>query len=183
MDTNDIVVKLAQPEDSEGVFNVQRKAWLDTYPNHEIGITEEDIRVRIEGKNGELIPNKIERWRHATGAGVKKLAVFVVKDAGRVVGFVAPAIRDGQRRVGAIYVLPEMQNKGIGGKLLESAIGWHGRSEAIYLHVASYNKKAIDFYKRNGFEETGKEIADEVAKVGDGKAIPEIEMVLRAISD
>lgn len=179
-DNQQFSVELAKPEDAEGVFNVQKLTWLATYPNAEAGITEEDIRVRVEGQHGELIPQKIERWQNGIEATGSERATFVVRDNDKVVGFVAPAIRDGQRRVGAIYVLPETQGKGIGSKLLQKAIEWHGRDEDIFLHVATYNTNVIDFYKRNGFEETGREIKDEVAQLGNGKEIPEIEMVLKA---
>ena len=181
-DNQPIIVEPARPDDAEAVFNVQRLTWLDTYPNDEAGITKEDIRKRIEGEHGELIPKKIERWKSGIEATGEKRAIFVVRDSGKIVGFVAPGIMDGQRRIGAIYVLPEAQGKGVGGKLLQGAVNWHGRSEDIFLHVASYNQNAIDFYMRNGFEETGKPIKDEMAK-GDEKEIPEIEMVLRATSD
>ena len=177
-----IIVEPAKPEDAEAVFNVQRLTWLDTYPNDEAGITEEDIRNRIEGKHGELISKKIERWKNGIEATGEKRATFIVHDNGKIVGFVAPAVVEGQRRIGAIYVLPEAQGKGVGGKLLQRAVEWHGRSEDIFLHVASYNQNAIDFYKRNGFEETGRPIKDEMVQ-GDEKEIPEIEMVLRATSD
>lgn len=179
-DNQAMSVEPAKPEDAEDVFNVQRLTWLATYPNVEAGITKEDIRVRVEGEHGELIPQKIERWRQGIEAACNERATFVVRDNDKVVGFIAPAIRDGQRRIGAIYVLPEIQGKGVGGKLLQKALEWHGRDEDIFLHVATYNHSAIDFYKTNGFEETGNEIKDEVAQLGNGKEIPEIEMVLRA---
>lgn len=176
-----VTVEAAKPEDAEGVFEVQRLTWLATYPNAEAGITEEDIRMRVEGEHGELIPRKIERWRSGIETASDKRSIFVVRDNEKIVGFVAPAIMDGQRRIGAIYVLPETQGKGLGGKLLQRAIEWHGRDEDIFLHVARYNQNAIDFYKKNGFEETGKEIRDDVAQLGNGKEIPETEMVLRAV--
>lgn len=180
IDEQSFIVEPAKPQDAEGVFDVQRRTWLDTYPNSEVGITEEDIRARVEGEHGELIPKKVERWREGIETSGEKRAVFVVKDVDKVVGFVAPAIMNSQRRIGALYVLPEMQGKGIGKKLLDKAIEWHGRNKDIFLHVATYNKSAIDFYARNGFEKTGKEVVDEVAQARDSKAIPEIEMVLRA---
>ena len=175
-----VIIETAVPSDAEGVFNVQRLTWLATYPNDELGITVEDIRKRVEGEHGELIQPKIERWRSGIETAGEKRAVFVARTDGKVTGFVAPAIMDGQRRIGAIYVLPETQGTGIGSKLIQKAIEWHGRDEDIFLHVASYNQNAIDFYKKNGFEETGKEVRDDVAQLGNGKEIPEIEMVLKA---
>lgn len=175
-----LAVEPARPEDAAEVFGVQRRTWLDTYPNEEAGITYEDIRLRLEGENGELVPQKVERWKQGIESTGEKRATFVVRDNDKIVGFVAPGIMNGQRRIGAIYVLPEAQSQGIGGKLLKKSLEWHGRSEDIFLHVASYNQGAIDFYERHGFEQTNTEIVDEAALQHGNTPIPEIEMVLRA---
>lgn len=176
-------VQLAKPEDAAGVFDVQRQTWIDTYPNAEAGITEQDIRNRVEGEHGELVPDKIAWWRKGIETSGENRAIFVVKDDDKVVGFVAPGIMDGQRRIGAIYVLPEAQGKGLGRKLLNKAIDWHGRDKDIYLHVASYNDNAIGFYEKNGFEKTGRAVEDLDARERGVVEIPEIEMVLKADSD
>ena len=170
----------AKPDDAAEVFDVQRRTWLDTYPNAEAGVTYDDLKVRLEGENGELIPQKVERWKEGIESTGEKRATFVVRDNGKIVGFVAPGIMGGQRRIGAIYVLPEAQGKGVGGKLLQKSIEWHGRDEDIFLHVASYNQNAIDFYKKYGFEQTDNEIVDEAALQNGHAPIPEVEMVLKA---
>lgn len=170
-----IEVEVARPEDAAEVFEVQRQTWLDTYPNEEAGITYDAIKLRLEGENGELIPQKIERWKQGIESAGDKRATFVVRDDGKIVGFAAPSIMSEQRRIGAIYVLPDTQGKGIGDALPKKAIEWHGRKNDIFLHVASYNQNAIDFYKRNGFAQTDTIIED------DGiPPIPQFEMVLKA---
>ncbi len=173
-------VQPATPEDAAGVYEVQRQTWIDTYPNEEAGITEQDIRNRIEGEHGEKIEDRIAWWRKGIETSGEKRGIYVVKDSSKVVGFVAPGIIEGQRRIGAIYILPEAQGKGLGRKLLEKAIDWHSREEDIFLHVASYNDNAIDFYKKNGFEKTGNSIEDLDARERGDMEIPEIEMVLKA---
>ncbi|OGK58937.1 hypothetical protein A3H84_04410 [Candidatus Roizmanbacteria bacterium RIFCSPLOWO2_02_FULL_40_13] len=52
-------------------------------------------------------------------------------------------------------VIPEYRSKGIGAMLMENAKKWAKENGYQKLFVNSYfkNQKAIDFYKRNGFEE------------------------------
>lgn len=179
IDEQSVVIERATPEDAEGINSVLRQTWLDTYPNEEAGITEEDIRLRVEGKNGERIPARIQRWKDNIEDKDGSKAVYVARLNGKVVGMTAPGIIDGRRKVGAMYVLPEAQGMGIGGKLMQKVLEWHGDSEDIFLAVASYNQKAIEFYKRFGFEQTDTVIEDEGDVYGNTK-IPEVEMVRKA---
>lgn len=175
------IISSARPEDAEGIYQVQRQTWIDTYPNDQAGISEQDIRDRIEGANGEKVVNKIDRWRKRIESTGEKGGIFIAKQDDKVIGFVAPGIIEGQRRIGALYVLPEAQGQGLGRSLLNKAIDWHGRDEDIYLHVASYNDNAIGFYEKNGFEKTGRVIEDIDAHENNAKEIPEIEMVLKTV--
>jgi ribosomal protein S18 acetylase RimI-like enzyme len=172
-----VIIEKANPEDAAAIFDVQRLTWLATYPNEEAGITYKDIRKRLEGEDGELVLQKIDRWKRGIETAGDTRQVFVARDEGRLIGFVAPGIMDRQRRIGAIYVLPEAQGRGIGGRLLQKALAWHGDNNDVFLHVATYNQKAIDFYKKHGFEQTATEIVDEAALRNGNVPIPEIEMV------
>lgn len=42
-------VEPAKLEDAAEVFDVQRRTWLDTYPNEAAGVTYEDLKARLEG--------------------------------------------------------------------------------------------------------------------------------------
>lgn len=174
-----VVIERAVSADTEAVVEVLRKTWFATYPNEKIGITHEDIRQRIEGEHGERIPQNLERWRRTIETTDGTRVVYVARVGGKVVGLAAPSLVDGQRNVGALYVVPEAQGKGIGSKLMQQILAWHGGNEAIYLAVASYNQNAINFYKRFGFEQTDRAIRDE-GDVYDNKQIPEIEMIRKA---
>lgn len=156
-----------------------RRTWLATYPSVEVGITEEDIRLRTDGQNGERIPQNIERWRKSIKTTDGSRAVFVARTDSRVVGVAAPSLSEGKRRLGALYVLPETQGTGVGSKLMQKALEWLGDKEDIYLKCASYNQTAIDFYKHFGFEQTDTPVIDK-GNVYGNTLIPEIEMVLRA---
>ena len=54
-----------------------------------------------------------------------------------------------------LIVNPKYQRQGYGKQILLWALE-HMNSERIILHVADWNKRAINMYKKNGFEITGK---------------------------
>jgi ribosomal protein S18 acetylase RimI-like enzyme len=174
-----ISIELAVPQDAEAIAELLRRTWMATYPSVEAGITEEDIRLRTEGRNGERIQPSIDKWRQKIKENNDSGAVYVARLDGEVVGVARPSIIDGKRYVGAMYVSPEEQKRGIGSMLMQTILEWHGTQDDIYLNVASYNRNAIYFYKRYGFEITDTPVADEGNVYGNTR-IPEIEMILRA---
>jgi len=182
-DSQSLVIERAGVDDAEAIMNLKAAAWLDTYPNEALGITVEDVSLRVHGEHGERLVEGIENWKKGIGEEDGKTRVtFVARVDGEVAGFVAPRTVDGRRFIGAMYVMPGKQSKGIGGQLMQRALEWHGRDEDIYLHVASYNQRAINFYERFGFETTDTKLPDEIGMPG-GKSLPETEMVLKAKSN
>lgn len=173
----------AIPDDAEIICDIRDRAWIDAYPNAELGITAKDIEINAKGLHGEFVPRRIAYLKEKLASSVRSDgATFVAKVAGEVVGFVDPSIEEGQRRIGAIYVSPEAQGIGIGGKLMRQALDWHGRDEDIYLEVVSYNQNAIGFYERFGFEQTNTRVPEEPNRPDFMKTLPSVEMVLRAES-
>lgn len=171
-----IKIRKSVPDDVFGIRDVQKNTWLKTYPNSTEGITVEDIKKKFkidetpEGR--KKIGERKKKYKD------KNISIWVVETEGRIIGF-CTAIREGKHnRIGAIYVLPAYQRKGLGKKLIKEAFAWLGDKKDIMINVARYNKQAIDFYKKFGFVETGKEGAlDSAAKLPSGKFIPEIELV------
>lgn len=174
-------VEAAVLQDAEAIVHIQMVTWLDTYSSVEHGITREDLHDRLAGAHDELLAGRIEQWRDRIASPTDDRAIFVARIGERIVGYAGPMIVEGERRIGALYVLPEAQGKGIGGMLLRKAIDWHRQQapeQAIFLHVVSYNQKAIAFYEKFGFVRTNKEVKDEVAQLPSGAVMPEIEMKL-----
>ncbi len=52
-------IKLASPDDAAVICQIRDEAWLDSYPNQDLGITKEQIRVNAQGKHGEFVPRRI----------------------------------------------------------------------------------------------------------------------------
>ena len=84
----------------------------------------------------------------------------------KATGYIALAVKDfGYRKskyieIENIGVDPEHRSRGIGGQLMNAAAKWAKEQKATKLFVSAYwnNKRAINFYKQNGFYESGMEL-------------------------
>ena len=75
-----------------------------------------------------------------------------------------------------IYLIPEAQGKGA-GKALILEVAEQARKagqKSLLLNVNKYNQKAINFYKRIGFQEIYKEVID----IGNGYVMDDVVMEL-----
>lgn len=176
-----IDIETASPGDAEIICDIRDRAWIEAYPNAELGITAHDIEVNAKGLHDEFVPRRIAYLQEKLSEGEREDgATFVAKVAGKVVGFVDSNIEDGKRYVSAMYVDPETQGKGIGSKLMQKALAWHGRDADIFLEVVAYNQKAINFYKKFGFEKTDAGVPEEPGRPEYMKSVPQIEMMRKA---
>ncbi len=57
-----------------------------------------------------------------------------------------------------LFVEPQFQGQGIGARLLDFAIN---ERKASWLWALEYNKRAIEFYQRHGFQLTGEKITED----------------------
>ena len=175
-----IKIRKSIPSDVYGIREVQREAWLKTYPNKEAGITIKDIEEVFENDNTsharEGFEKRKERYKD------KNIGIWVAEDGSRIIGFCTAVIEENCNRIVAIYVTPDYQKKGIGGLLIKKAFFWLGDKKDIFVNAVSYNQRAIGFYNRFGFEKTGRAgIFDKAARLPSGKTMPEIEMIKKSV--
>lgn len=99
----------------------------------------------------------------------KKHLFFLAKQNVKFVGYMSIEIdceKSNKTKIHKIYLLPEVQKFGLGKKLLATAIAEAKKqnNRALYLNVNKYNRRAIDFYVRNGF----KRVKEEVIEIRNG---------------
>ncbi len=184
MNKSFIRIERAKPEDAEIICDIRDRAWLQTYPNAGLGITEEDIRLNAQGMNGVFLPRRIAYLKKKLSSDTSDVTIYVAKVEEEVIGYIDPYIDDsGDGHIGAIYVAPEFQGKGVGGSLMEHVLEMFGGKRDIYLEVVSYNENAISFYKKFGFEQTDNTVSEEEGRPDYMINIPQIEMVLKSEVD
>lgn len=164
-----LIVENASPDDAAGIAHVRNETWLDTYPDKGAGVTREDIlSKKFESED------QVARWRKSIegGSGARKL--WVARDKEIVVGYSQGKKGEEENEIVGLYVLPDYQGKGLGGKLLKAALDWLGDEKPVALTVASYSP-AVQVYKKFGFIETNEPVSGPM--FDSGVSIPTIKMI------
>ena len=181
LDTQEDVIEIviAIPEDAKGIREVQYKTWLVTYPNQELGITIDDIEDRFKDAfSDKNIKEREDRLRNQ----LSSQKVFIAKTKEKIVGFCIVTKLEDKNQINAIYILPGLQGRGLGKALWAKASEFLDLTKDTTVEVASYNTKAIEFYRKIGFTETGKQIENEkLRKMKSGAVMPEMEMIRKGI--
>ncbi len=165
-------IDLCRVDEVDFIRSIQKEVWLTTYPNKEFGITRNDILVYFQDKE------KTTKWINGVKDAIakNKSRGWTAKVDNKIVGYSFARKNEDKNNIKSLYVLPDYQGQGIGKKLMEEMFKWFGTDKPIVLEVATYNKRAIDFYKSFGFVEKGS-INNNVAALSSGIVIPEIEMI------
>lgn len=112
-----------------------------------------DIETVYEKSNNALALNvspdffKKDKKKFVTST-LRSCKNSVYEHVGKVVGVVSSSADC----IEGLFVLPEFWGRGIGTELLNSAMS--GKDE-LFLQVYADNERAINFYRKNGFEITG----------------------------
>lgn len=182
-----VEIEEASSDDVDGLEEVYRESWMQTYPNEEAGITREALQDRLAEVYSPDTRNLREIRLSAKPVSETHL---VAKVNGKVVGSCRVARAGAQTRSGlalkdrnelmSLYVHPDYQGKGIGTRLWQEAKLKLDQEKDTVLGVATYNERAIAFYKALGFEETEVDLTSETFRLSNGAIIPQHMMILRA---
>ncbi len=151
----------AEAADFHAIRNVARTTWDETYR----GIVPVGERA-----------NFVERAYSDETLGHRAAdGVFLVAEAGgEVVGFadfLPVSGGSGSVELGALYVLPAEQGRGIGTRLLDAGVGRFASAKTLTLWVARDNLVGRRFYGTRGFRVVG----GHAWRVG-GRDVSELEM-------
>lgn len=144
-------IRATTADDIVVLRHMHAKSWLATYPNDNAGISYDWVKEETDSwltekglaKSREHFKNIFDSPEH--------LHQIAVDDEGKVIGLVHVLNQDGHKHLGALYVDEAYHGMGLAQQLMERANQWIG-DEAVDLEVVTYNKRAIRFYEKQGFE-------------------------------
>jgi ribosomal protein S18 acetylase RimI-like enzyme len=172
-----ITIEKPNINDVMSIQQVLYEVWLVTYPNKETGITVEDIEEKYKDRFSQK--NIVKRKNEIQNLSDTDL-ILVAKEDGVVIGVCKAKKEELFNELSAIYILPSYQRAGVGKLFWDKVIEFFGTEKDIIVHVATYNEKAINFYKKIGFIDTGKRFTEEKFKMPiSGSYLPEMEMVIQ----
>lgn len=157
-------IRKMQIEDIAKVQNVAVKSWNTTYA----GIIPAETQKNF--LNVAYSDEMMERR-------LNNSLLLVAEVSRKIVGFAnySPVNGNGKAELGAIYIYPEYQGKGIGTALLREGIERLNGVKEIYINVEQKNKLGKTFYEAKGFT-----VVDNFDNDFDGHILKTVRMVLKA---
>jgi len=133
------------------IQDLARRIWPDTFGTI---LTEDQIEYMLDMMYGtDSLRKQMSRSR---------LQFFLYQIGGVSIGFMSLEGVGAAVRVHKLYLLPDMQGKGHGKRMLDYAQTWAREQGASYLllNVNKYNRGAIAFYEKVGFHISKEEDID-----------------------
>lgn len=134
-------IRPARIDDAAALLEVHRQSWLTTYDGI---VPTKDIQAIFAQ------PGKLERRQQLIAKCQDTGGYWVAEEGEALLGFCV-AQKTPRPEVKALYLVKEVQGRGIGRALMETALAWLGESQPIYVSVAEANTNAVAFYQRLGF--------------------------------
>ena len=154
---SEVTIEKPSPKDALAIREVEYETWKETYPSKESGITEEDIDWYFKDFKKSFSEEELEQTEKELEELPENQQVLIARDNEKNVIAYAWLMKNSEtNEIGALYVSPEHQREGIGGKMWNEAEKFFNENNDTLLTVAEHNKEAIAFYESLGFVNTGK---------------------------
>jgi ribosomal protein S18 acetylase RimI-like enzyme len=143
-------VRVATVDDIAAIAEFQTGAWNDSYRD----LVPAEYLARM------TVQTRTERWGGRIRSGDRQILLMQTDGQIEVVASVGARSDDrpGPRlELMSLYVDPQLRGPGLGQRMLDLVVG----DRAAVLWVFRDNVRAIDFYRRHGFEIDGHGLTDD----------------------
>ena len=135
-----LTIRDMRPEDADEKGYIHYKTWQETYT----GLIDE---AYVNSQTLDKCRTMAHRWPKNT---------LLADLDGKIVGFSCYGTDDsGAGEVIAIYLLKEVQGRGLGRKLMDATLDCLTSCSSVFLWVLKGNDQAIGFYEHYGFRFDG----------------------------
>lgn len=137
--TNDIEVSVFHRNDTDALRSFLMVSWQETY-TEQLGQTTAELLISSLQSDtiGDLVSGRDER-------------AYIATEGTNIIGCIISAARGNFLYIWGCYVLASHQRRGVGRKLMQSAIKEKGSSTIVQLIVLKQSLPAQCFYKHLGF--------------------------------
>ncbi|WP_088006445.1 GNAT family N-acetyltransferase [Indiicoccus explosivorum] len=133
-----VTIRKAEQEDIPGIQRTAKISWQNTYraliPSH---VQEQFIE---NAYSDEMMQKRLERS-----------ILIVAEEDGEIIGFANGFTNSEKAELAAIYLLPEVQGRGIGTRLLEAVVLNLDGYQELFVEVEKGNDRGEQFYEAKGF--------------------------------
>ncbi|QHJ71362.1 GNAT family N-acetyltransferase [Planococcus halotolerans] len=137
----DFQIRNMKPEDIKDVQHVAKMSWNDTYE----GIIPAHIQENFlnSAYSDEMMMRRLD-----------VSSLYVAEAEAQIVSFAnfSTVKEEGKVELGAIYLLPEFQGKGVGTALLNEGIKNAQNASKVFINVEKENETGVTFYKAKNFK-------------------------------
>ena len=169
-------IEIIEPtyDDIPAMIYISQNHYLNNFDeNNKENLSLDDVNEYIKNWNTPDVYNDYaDRMRLAMDSPdfLFRLAI----ENNKPVGLLCAAKEGDEQYIQGVMVDKDHIGKGLSHILMDEALKWLDRSKPTYIDVLEYNKRAIAFYKKYGFE-----IVENSEHI-EGDILPEINMVLPA---
>jgi len=148
----DVVIRQTVPDDLAALSDLACRVYAATFGH---ALSEAELAAALQETKSEAYFQSV----------IDTDAILIALDGDLPIGYVqicemvlpVESAVPGSQQLNALYVDPAFHGKGVGKALLEAALALPRVRDGhtLYLDVWEENRRALSFYRRNGFEPVG----------------------------
>ncbi|MCA9387057.1 leucine--tRNA ligase [Candidatus Dojkabacteria bacterium] len=145
------IVELANTDDAEEISFIRVSGWLENNINEKTGVTKEFLG-EFHDQKIPISKDKIQKQSNYIKENPE--SNLIIRENGKILGWLGLMFEEDNVISFGVYVHPDHRGRGVGSALMNYVFE-KNPSHKFKIEVSKNNTRAIELYKRQGFEEVG----------------------------